>query len=47
MDLSPRGADESPAGELLIEFHIAKDGRLEFVELRHSSGVEILDELRA
>ncbi len=31
-------------GELLIEFHIGKDGRLEFVELRRSSGTPILDD---
>ncbi|MEX2221381.1 MAG: energy transducer TonB [Candidatus Rokuibacteriota bacterium] len=31
-------------GELLIEFHIAKDGRLEFIALRNSSGVSILDD---
>jgi TonB family protein len=31
-------------GELLIEFHIAKDGRLEFIELRRSSGTQILDD---
>jgi periplasmic protein TonB len=31
-------------GELLIEFHIAKDGRLEFIALRNSSGVAILDD---
>jgi TonB family protein len=30
-------------GTLLIEFHIAKDGHLEFVQLRHTSGEEILD----
>jgi protein TonB len=36
----PRQAGE---GQLLIEFHIAKDGRLEYVELMHTSGTVILD----
>ena len=36
--------DRGIEGELLIEFHIAKDGRLEFIELRHSSGTAILDD---
>jgi protein TonB len=41
----PREAGERGIeGELLIEFHIAKDGRLEYVTLRHSSGTPILDE---
>jgi periplasmic protein TonB len=41
----PRPAGERGIeGELLIEFHIAKDGRLEYIELRHSSGTQILDE---
>jgi protein TonB len=41
----PREAGERGIeGELLIEFHIAKDGRLEYVSLRHSSGTPILDE---
>ncbi len=41
----PRSAGErGTEGELLIEFHIAKDGRLEFIELRRSSGTQILDE---
>jgi protein TonB len=40
----PREAgDRGLQGELLLEFHIAKDGRLEFLELRNSSGAEILD----
>jgi TonB family protein len=40
----PREAGERGIeGELVIEFHIAKDGRLEFIALRHSSGVSILD----
>lgn len=30
-------------GKLVIEFHIAKDGHLQFIELRQSSGEEILD----
>jgi protein TonB len=30
-------------GKLVIEFHIAKDGHLQFIELRESSGEEILD----
>jgi len=41
----PRPAGERGIeGELLIEFHIAKDGRLQFIELRHSSGTPILDD---
>jgi len=41
----PRQAGErNIEGELLIEFHIAKDGRLEFIELRHTSGQPILDD---
>jgi protein TonB len=41
----PRQAGERGIeGELLIEFHIAKDGRLQFIELRHSSGTPILDD---
>ena len=40
----PREAgDRGLQGELMLEFHIAKDGRLEFLELRSSSGAEILD----
>jgi TonB family protein len=40
----PREAgDRGIQGELLIEFHIAKDGRLESLMLRNSSGAEILD----
>lgn len=40
----PREAgDRGLQGELLLEFHIAKDGRVEFLELRKSSGAEILD----
>jgi len=40
----PREAGERGiGGQLLIEFVIAKDGHLSAVELRHSSGVEILD----
>jgi TonB family protein len=30
-------------GKLIIEFHIGKDGRLQFIELKQSSGEEILD----
>jgi protein TonB len=30
-------------GKLIIEFHIAKDGDLQFVELRETSGENILD----
>jgi TonB family protein len=30
-------------GKLVVEFHIAKDGHLQFIELRDSSGEEILD----
>jgi TonB family protein len=41
----PRPAGERGIeGELLIEFHIAKDGSLEFIELRRSSGTALLDE---
>jgi protein TonB len=41
----PRPAGERGIeGELLIEFHIAKDGSLEFIELRLSSGTPILDD---
>ena len=41
----PREAgDRGIGGALLIEFHIAKDGRLSYLEVRRSSGVEILDE---
>jgi protein TonB len=41
----PRPAGERGIeGELLIEFHISKDGRLEFIELRRSSGTAILDD---
>lgn len=40
----PREAGERGIeGELLIEFHIAKDGRLEYIALRQPSGVPILD----
>jgi protein TonB len=41
----PREAgDRNIEGQLLIEFHIAKDGKLEFIALRDSSGVRILDD---
>jgi len=41
----PRQAGErNIEGELLIEFHIAKDGRLEYIELLDSSGTRILDD---
>jgi periplasmic protein TonB len=30
-------------GSLIVEFHIGKDGHLQFIELRQSSGEEILD----
>ena len=41
----PRQAGERGIeGELLIEFHIAKDGRVAYIELRHSSGAAILDD---
>jgi periplasmic protein TonB len=41
----PREAgDRGIGGQLLIEFHIAKDGKLSMVELRRSSGTEILDD---
>lgn len=40
----PREAGERGIeGELIIEFHIAKDGRLEYIALRQPSGVPILD----
>ena len=41
----PREAgDRGIGGQLMIEFHISRDGRLALVELRRSSGVEILDD---
>jgi TonB family protein len=41
----PRPAGERDIeGELLIKFHIAKDGRLEYIELVHTSGTPILDD---
>ena len=41
----PREAgDRGIGGSLLIEFHIAKDGRLAYLEIRRSSGLEVLDE---
>ena len=41
----PRQAgDRGIEGELLIEFHIAKDGRVSYIELRRSSGTAILDD---
>jgi len=41
----PREAgDRGIGGQLMIEFHIARDGHLALVELRRSSGVEILDD---
>jgi TonB family protein len=40
----PREAgDRGIQGELMLEFHIAKDGRLAYLELRSTSGAEILD----
>jgi protein TonB len=40
----PREAgDRGLQGELLLEFHIAKDGRLQYLSMRNSSGAEILD----
>jgi TonB family protein len=40
----PREAgDRGIGGQLVIDFAIAKDGRLEAIELRRSSGVAILD----
>jgi protein TonB len=30
-------------GKLVIEFHIAKDGHLQFIEMRETSGEAILD----
>jgi protein TonB len=41
----PRPAGERGIeGELLIEFHIAKDGRVSYIQLRNSSGTQILDD---
>jgi protein TonB len=41
----PREAGERGIeGDLNIEFHIAKDGGLAFIELRRSSGVDVLDQ---
>jgi len=41
----PRDAgDRGIEGHLLIEFHIAKNGNLEFIALRDSSGVRVLDD---
>ena len=41
----PRQAGERGIeGELLIEFHISKDGRVAYIQLRHSSGTAILDD---
>jgi protein TonB len=37
-------ADREIQGQLLIEFHIAKDGQLDFIALRRSSGFKILDD---
>jgi protein TonB len=39
-EASSRGIE----GELQIEFGIAKSGELQFIEKRHSSGVELLDD---
>jgi TonB family protein len=36
-------AERGIEGEVLIEFHIAKDGRLEDIALQRSSGVPLLD----
>jgi TonB family protein len=30
-------------GKLVVEFHIAKDGHLQFIEMKASSGEDILD----
>ncbi|MGH7348697.1 MAG: energy transducer TonB, partial [Candidatus Rokuibacteriota bacterium] len=41
----PRPAGERGIeGQLLIEFHIAKDGRLSYIVLKDSSGTPILDD---
>jgi TonB family protein len=41
----PREAgDRGIGGELIIEFHIGKDGRLAYLEVRRASGVDVLDE---
>jgi periplasmic protein TonB len=37
-------ADRGIEGQLLIEFHIAKNGQLEYIELRRTSGAGVLDE---
>jgi TonB family protein len=36
--------DRGIEGEALIEFHISKDGLVQYVELRRSSGTQILDD---
>jgi len=43
--LYPReAADKNIGGQLVLEFGIAKDGQLRFIELRQSSGVAVLDD---
>ncbi len=37
-------AEKNLGGQLVLEFGIAKDGQLRFVELRRSSGVAVLDD---
>lgn len=37
-------ADKNIGGQLVLEFGIAKDGQLRFIELRQSSGVAVLDD---
>src|SRR5207244_3128297 len=37
-------ADKNIGGQLMLEFGIAKDGELRFIELRRSSGVAVLDD---
>ncbi len=37
-------AEKNVGGQLVLEFGIAKDGHLRFVELRRSSGVVVLDD---
>jgi periplasmic protein TonB len=37
-------ADKNIGGQLVLEFGIAKDGQLRFIELRRSSGVVVLDD---
>src|SRR5207245_5231319 len=43
--LYPReAAEKNIGGQLVLEFGIARDGQLRFIELRRSSGVAVLDD---